>query len=498
MTLPLQNPDVGIFAFFNGQTGQQNATAWGNQICSRLGIPELNQQNPSRGTNPDKPCYVSLYPLQDALVVYVSVEIKGICQSGAWTEVGEAALGKPWQLPQGEEFWGVSFFFGATVTIEELPAESVQRQWIAHTPTLETKTLAPVGSIYPWGSFWQVAGTSNIEQVVPHLYVLLFLPEYAVEIQKQFFCKGEKGLGFLSSNLAKAYRQLADFYQLRNKWKEKAHDLEESLQLLRGQPITDDAALQQNLSHMWHEYVDFNRRATSLAQLQQTIALNMTNYRETAEKLALSLEHDPIIKSNLGRWERGREQLLADVYYNEVTKTWLHLGLESVQTQLDFLLAKEQHRLATEQLRLGEQQGRLFTEQVQLSNNQGDLVTEQNRLVNELVGLARDQKDLAKEQKRLAEEQKRLAEEQRSQNLDQQAKDKQDKRRDLALTLVGALLASAQIYPFVQDMMDNWAFCSYFASWRCSASARTGIDFLLLLVLIGAFIGAYRWWKRQP
>jgi len=177
----------------------------------------------------------------------------------------------------------------------------------------------------------------------------LFLAEYEATTQDALFGEGETSLGFLELNLNKVYHQLAQFYQLKDTWKEYRNELEKTSQSLLSQPIrpiTDERYMRfrTNIDKLRHRYVDFSVWATHLAELQQTLQLNRDNYYDTANRLNLLTQEDLIFDTNLRRIQQGLRQLTANIRYDEIALQRLTLGLQTIQTDLDFSLIEAQQR----------------------------------------------------------------------------------------------------------------------------------------------------------
>jgi hypothetical protein len=78
----------------------------------------------------------------------------------------------------------------------------------------------------------------------------------------------------------------------------------------------------------------------------------------------------------------------------------------------------------------------------------------------------------------------------------QKREDKREVYNDRLLVLIGALLGLTQLYPFIQDMMNNWPFCAL-SDWLCSPAWRWSANLIILLAFMMAFWGIYAWWRKN-
>jgi len=428
----LKNPDLGLFAFFDRREGKNAAKNWQDDLVRRLRMPQGDTEHEVEDAKSLR-CS-ELYDLQDSIVVYISVGLKGSYPPEVWQKFSEKVLGENWQkLPNAPSFWGISLFFGAI--FDSLPSDDEQKSWLTHItlPTELDQGSEPICSSYAWGKVWQLSGTLDLKKTVPQVYTALFLSQYEEKVQNRLFSEGYNSLGFLELNLNKAYYQLKPFYQDRShkgedssNWEAHLDTLEKTLndllsQLSQPNAIENYENLSSRLDDLWNDYVTFHSWAKQIEALKQTITLNKHNYQETATNLELlnQNQNSCVFNANLRKLERACHQLDADIHYNETSLARLTVGLETVRSKIDLLSIEIKHR------------------------------------------------------------------------------DEIDHRyNERALTWAAMLLGLTQIYPIFQDIMNYFPFCQQ-DIWLCSQAWRMAIDTIVLLIFIIAFWRLYKWWVEN-
>ncbi len=357
----MNNPDLGLYFFFSEKLhGEADGLAWANSLLTRWGMALLKAATPATPTTPAVPAVyeselatptsyrdVNLYPLQDSWVVYVSLDCKGPQLPSVWQTLQQDALGQDWQeLPTATSFWGWSAFFGAIVPSR--PDVATQTAWLRQIILPPATATAAAGmtaqATYPWGEVWQLCGTHDWARPLPQIYVLLFLEDQQAALQDRLFTKSN-GLNFLALNLTKAYYQLGQFQQLKGFWRGQRTVLEQDIQARLTPPPTPAPPpidLEQELNRIRRGYVAFYEWANQVMALHQTIKLDTENYRQTATKLQLlnPAVSDLVFTPHLSRLAQAQKQLLANSRYDSLARERLSIGLQTIQAELDFALAK--------------------------------------------------------------------------------------------------------------------------------------------------------------
>lgn len=237
------------------------------------------------------------------------------------------------KLADSAERLGMTLYFGAEIPQNYYNQLAEQRNWLAQLSwPFTSESEPPILSHSPqsWGQLWQVVQRQLAKPSFGgQVYVVLYTAS-----QKEAALQMVAGrLDFLELLLHKAYQQAAHY--LKHRKGQLYDNNEKQNQLL--QDIFTAATIKEKrlkLFDLSTENIHFLRWRTEVAELTQTIQINLENFQQLATELDLFQLGDEIFNHHQTRLQRELRQLQYDQTYYQAMKERLNDSLQLLRADI--------------------------------------------------------------------------------------------------------------------------------------------------------------------
>ena len=166
-------------------------------------------------------------------------------------------------------------------------------------------------TITKFGNLWQAAQSMKEREIG----YILHTPKTLEDITRKIFLFAiDRGLVKIESHFHKASTEIREYDNAREELLGGAKKLDKELVTLLDTLRNEDAQKQKDkLSNMTQEYMSFVEKVSLVNKLQNTLHVNIDNYRDRLE--ILSRENDQVYNFHIRRFEISLNQIGYDLNY---------------------------------------------------------------------------------------------------------------------------------------------------------------------------------------